>query len=377
MVQIKDYFIKGKNRPKIKLKKKKGLVWHWTANVGKGANAKANANYFNNTSGYASTQYIVDSTEILRLMPDNEIAYHVGATSYTAMGAAIREAGYNPNYFLVGIEICVNQDGDYAKTELNAIDLGAHLMIANKWTIKDMYRHYDITGKACPKMYLSDKDWKEFLAKLDKRYKQLLKDPNTSINAALLNEIDDVVEVTTKGLAIRRGPDTTYEKVGEYALGEKVRVYDLTDHWYRTDKGWISALYTEEVDDDVQPAIILDDGKSRKFGKIVKCEALRIRKGPSTSYAVAGSYAGGLVVELFEHKNSWYRTSDGWISGYYVEELTVRKEVTLIDATDVYEDIRLTKKISTLPKGSKTILFGETSSYAAIKEGFIKPKTFK
>lgn len=133
-----------------------GLVMHWTANTGKGANAKANRNYFNSGVS-ASAHYIVDSEEILQCVPENEMAYHVGAKKYKT-----NKFGSYPNSKLIGIEMCVNIDGVWSRTYANSVKLAADILKRHKWTVANLYRHYDITGKDCPKMMIDDKQWDKF-----------------------------------------------------------------------------------------------------------------------------------------------------------------------------------------------------------------------
>jgi N-acetylmuramoyl-L-alanine amidase len=163
MVNIIEMLLTNHNRPKYKLIKLKGLVIHWTANTNKSANALANRNYFNTTTVSASAHYVIDDRQIIRCIPDSEVAYHCGANKYTALGTGLREGtAYSPNYFTVGIEMCVNQDGDWNKTYQNTVEFSAKFLVDNKLTIDNLYRHYDITGKLCPKMMIDEKEWKKF-----------------------------------------------------------------------------------------------------------------------------------------------------------------------------------------------------------------------
>ena len=100
------------SRPGKPLSKVKGIVVHWTANEGKGANAKRNRDYFESLKsggkGYASAHYIVDDKEIILCVPENEMAYHVGAETYRTS-----RFGSYPNATTIGVEMCVNADGDF------------------------------------------------------------------------------------------------------------------------------------------------------------------------------------------------------------------------------------------------------------------------
>lgn len=148
-------------RPGKKLTALKGVVIHWTANTGKGANAVANRNYFeNNPDKKVSAHYIVDSIQIVQCIPDDEVAYHVGATSYKA--EALSKLGSYPNAYCVGIEMCVNSDGDFNKTYANTVQLAAYLLNKYGLTADNLWRHYDVTGKDCPKYFADDATAKQY-----------------------------------------------------------------------------------------------------------------------------------------------------------------------------------------------------------------------
>jgi N-acetylmuramoyl-L-alanine amidase len=166
MLVIKSMLLTNHNRPKKKLIKLKGIVIHWTANTNPGADAVANRNYFNTTTNWASTHYIVDDKQIIRCIPDDEIGYHVGSSNYTRLAESLRENRYTPNYFLLGIEMCVNRDGDWDKTYSSTVELAAYLLKKHGLTADNLYRHYDITGKDCPRMFIEEAAWNEFKAKV-------------------------------------------------------------------------------------------------------------------------------------------------------------------------------------------------------------------
>lgn len=162
MMPITQMLLNNHNRPRKKLKGLKGLVLHWTANTDVGANAKANRNYFNTTKTAASAHYIVDDKNIIQCVPDDELAYHTGAKRYTEAGIKISERPYGPNYFLLGIEMCVNKDGIWSNTYQNTVELTAYLLKKYNLSVVDLYRHYDITSKDCPKMMVNSLEWLMF-----------------------------------------------------------------------------------------------------------------------------------------------------------------------------------------------------------------------
>jgi N-acetylmuramoyl-L-alanine amidase len=167
MIPITKMILTNHNRPGKKIIKLKGVVIHWTANKSKGANAVANRNYFNTTKRACSSHYIIDDAKIIQCIPDSEIAYHVGAPKYTSIGLKIKEGCYTPNFFLIGIEMCVNIYGNWSLVYKNSIQLAAKLLTKYSFTTNDLYRHFDITGKDCPQMLLSESTWNKFKAALE------------------------------------------------------------------------------------------------------------------------------------------------------------------------------------------------------------------
>ncbi|UED70710.1 N-acetylmuramoyl-L-alanine amidase [Brevibacillus sp. HD3.3A] len=132
----------------------KGLVIHWTANEGKGADAVANRNYFNKPTTEASAHYIVDDRQIVRCLPENEMGYHVGAKSYKP--EALKQLSSYPNDCTIGIEMCVNQDGDFWTMYKRTVELAADILRRYGWGVDKLWRHYDITGKNCPAYFVED-----------------------------------------------------------------------------------------------------------------------------------------------------------------------------------------------------------------------------
>ena len=148
-MEYKDMWITN-NRPD-RVIDLKGVVIHWTANTNKGANAIANRNYFQNHPNIqASAHYIVDDNYIIRCIPENEVAWHAGGSSYTNLAKI--KFNSKPNNYLIGIEMCVNSDGDWKKTYQNTVILVADILKRNNLSINDIYRHHDMTGKDCPRM---------------------------------------------------------------------------------------------------------------------------------------------------------------------------------------------------------------------------------
>jgi len=140
-------------RPGIK-REIKYIVIHETANTDIGSNAQNHSIYLQEgRSGKVSWHYTVDDKEVYHHIPDNEIAWHAGD--------GIKENGGNLNG--IGIELCVNSDGDFEKTLDNGAKLTAYLLRSYKLSIDDVKQHGDFISKNCPCNIRNDGKWNEFL----------------------------------------------------------------------------------------------------------------------------------------------------------------------------------------------------------------------
>jgi N-acetylmuramoyl-L-alanine amidase len=151
------------SRPGVLLKTVKGIVIHWVGNPG--TSAQANHTYFENLKNqappnddrYASAHYIIGlHGEVIQCVPDTEFCYHVGANRYTDE-ALQRLSGY-PNNCTLGIELChPDSSGQFTKaTLLSCRELVSFLLAEHKLKNMDVWRHYDITGKICPRYFVEN-----------------------------------------------------------------------------------------------------------------------------------------------------------------------------------------------------------------------------
>lgn len=140
----------------------KYIVIHETDNADVGANAMANRNYFaNHPEAQVSTHFVVDDHSIVQCLELNQEGWHVGVI----YGTPLVPDANNAN--TVGIEICVNADGDYTKARQNAIELVKYLLPILKLTPDKVIRHYDVCKKECPRKMIDNPSlWIDFLAQV-------------------------------------------------------------------------------------------------------------------------------------------------------------------------------------------------------------------
>jgi N-acetylmuramoyl-L-alanine amidase len=151
-----DYI--GKNshsRPGTPLTEINAVVIHYVGNPG--SSARANRNYFNNLAltkeTYASSHFVVGlEGEIVACVPLTEIAY----------------ASNERNADTVSVEVChPDESGVYApKTYERVVELTAWLCRTFSLNpAEDVIRHYDVTGKICPKFYVEHPEaWEDLKA---------------------------------------------------------------------------------------------------------------------------------------------------------------------------------------------------------------------
>lgn len=140
------------SRPQMPLSEVNGVVIHYTANPG--TTGWDNQHYFENLkdsrSTKASSHFIIglDGT-IIQCIPLDEIAY----------------ASNERNEDTISIECChPKENGKFTDaTYESLVKLTAWL--AGEYNLKseDIIRHYDVTGKICPKYFVEHEDaWEDF-----------------------------------------------------------------------------------------------------------------------------------------------------------------------------------------------------------------------
>lgn len=150
------------SRPGTKVNKITGIVVHYTANPG--ATAMDNRNYFeglkDSHATSVSSNFIVGlEGEIIQCVPTWEEAY----------------ASNSRNMDTVSIECChPDETGKFnEKTYESMVDLCAWLCLKFDLDQEDVIRHYDVTGKNCPKYFVEDEEaWEAFKEKIGARLEE-------------------------------------------------------------------------------------------------------------------------------------------------------------------------------------------------------------
>jgi N-acetylmuramoyl-L-alanine amidase len=190
MIQDRLLTINPYSRPGKALTAHLGVVLHWTEvpkqrpeeTIKWWEDRKAGK------TGFGSAHYVVGiDGDGWRAIPENEVAFHCGATRPTRPGGSqfytdearrrfpewtVDYQHRSPNSILLGIELePLNASGEFTpETWEAAVNLTAALMVRYGWTRDNLYTHHDIVGfKDCPR-WMVDKpsEWLRFKCDCDK-----------------------------------------------------------------------------------------------------------------------------------------------------------------------------------------------------------------
>ena len=145
------------SRPGIPLEQVNGIVIHYVGNPG--TTAAQNHSYFENLAQtgetYASSHFLVGlGGEVIQNVPLDEIAY----------------CSNQRNEDTISIECCHPDDsGAFNQATYDSlVQLTRWLMEAYDLDTDQVIRHYDVTGKICPKSFVEDpEEWEQFLKDLE------------------------------------------------------------------------------------------------------------------------------------------------------------------------------------------------------------------
>ena len=149
------------SRPDVTRRQVKNIVIHYVGNPG--TSAKATRNYFDGLAdqdaqkeGVSSSSHFVVGIkgEIVQCIPSSEISY----------------ASNSRNSDTLSIECChKDKSGKFTKeTYQSLVELVGWLCQRFGLTSEQVIRHYDVTGKNCPKYFVEHEDeWEQFKKDVD------------------------------------------------------------------------------------------------------------------------------------------------------------------------------------------------------------------
>ena len=146
-VQIID--VDGASRRGERLEDIQSIVIHYVGNPG--TTAQQNRNYYAAPQSEVSSHFLVGlEGEVIQCIPLDEKS----------------SASNHRNRDTISIEVChPDSTGEFSAVTYDAlVELTAWLLEATGLDPEDVIRHYDITGKECPRFYVIHEDcWQVFL----------------------------------------------------------------------------------------------------------------------------------------------------------------------------------------------------------------------
>ncbi|KYG90821.1 hypothetical protein A0U40_17655 [[Bacillus] sp. KCTC 13219] len=159
MLKTRKYLVPSSMAAKVtygKTNSKKKICIHETGNKSKGSCADNHARLqANGNNRQASWHWTVDDKEAVQSFEHDYACWAAGTTT--------------GNKEAIQIEMCVNSDGNYARTVENTAMLVAQILKEEKLAAKDIVQHHYYSKKNCPEIMRSGKiiTWQQFLRKVE------------------------------------------------------------------------------------------------------------------------------------------------------------------------------------------------------------------
>lgn len=196
MYELKQNFLSLNHRVRPSGKFSKiSITIHSTGNTG--STAQNERDWLDNPANTrtAAWHYVVGAGIVIQAIPDIEKAWHCG-----------EESG---NRFSLGVEIV--ETGDRHAVLETAAEFVADKLTEYNWTLKDIKKHYDWTGKNCPrilidKAYIKDgMDWAYFIGRVEYYLKgddEVVEKSKIKVNGKYY-EVDRILKDGTNYIKVR------------------------------------------------------------------------------------------------------------------------------------------------------------------------------
>ena len=138
---------------------KRTITIHQTGNPKKGANAEMHRRFIENGSK-STWHYTVDDKEAVQHFSHDTQCWHAG------------DGRGSGNLHSIGIEICINEDGNYILAVRNAIELVKKIRKDEAISVNDVKQHNHWSGKDCPRQIrqgLHGLTWSWFIGQLTEK----------------------------------------------------------------------------------------------------------------------------------------------------------------------------------------------------------------
>lgn len=277
------------------------IVIHETDNFAKGAGARRHAEA--QAAGHLSTsvQYYVGSDGIYQAARHTDGTYSVGheyGGNHSVTDATNRNT--------INIEICVNEDGDYARARQNAIELVKLLMAETGIPAGQVIRHFDAKGKYCPRKMMDNPAlWEDFKVQIQGKVTETKPEAphpeGTKQDVQQGKALRGIVTTQTDPLNIRKTPDG--KKIGSIPKGAAVEVLEQGKDWdkvrYNGCVGYSAAKYISIIDNS--------GNAQKKAAYVAACtgDGVRVRCEPSFNSKIIRYLNKGNLFDVLDVQGVW------------------------------------------------------------------------
>jgi len=287
------------------------ITIHETGNTSRGSGARNHANYLKgNTAANlpVSWHYTTDDSVTYQHLPENEDGFHAA------------DGGGNGNRQSIGIEMCVNTDGNFQRAIDRTAELTADICRRRNIPIENIRQHQQWSGKNCPQNIRAGRPhtWAVFIDKVRAHLGQApattnpptpATTPQTAHTTPAAFNVGDIVQFTGGAVYVSSRAANPAHSRGRSSC----RVTYITNgapqpfHLVSTDgggvHGWVAAGDVAAIG---QAPATFKEYTARVQG------GTTYRTGAGANFAAAGTIpAGGGVYTIVEEKNGFGRLKSG------------------------------------------------------------------
>ena len=198
-----------------------------------------------------------------------------------------------------------------------------------------------------------------------------------------------VVDVGGSVLRVRKTASTGSAVLDQLPSGKQVEIVDTaTNGWYGIQldsvKGYVSASYIKLLEEAAPvvtaevSAVSASAAQSESTYVKVTADALNVRTGPGTDYAVADELAQGKVVKVLGAQDGWYQIGSGYIDAAYTEAATYEEALEQLYIRVVQGPLNIRSgpgtgysKVGSLAKGRCVKVVSVQSGWYQIEQGYV------
>lgn len=293
-----------------------GVTIHETGNK---VSAMSEISYMIGNNYEVSYHFAVDDKRAVQGLPLNRNGWHAGD-----------KANGHGNRKTIGVEHCYNWNGVrttkndpiynplYQEALKNGIELVANLFIQYpKWGVpehgKNIWRHYDHSGKNCPQRLIEEGKWLDYVAKVKSRYLELKGGTATKPTVSGAKSYKLVTPVNgyiNAGDAKNKKNAKTKVKAGDYTVFSEANGMINVTTKSGIPGSWINPSENKAPVSISKPSASNQSGIVKKYaesGVFYPNDTIIVRDRPSTAGAiVARYYVGEHVTYHTVHKGNGY-----------------------------------------------------------------------